>query len=106
MSGSGEQWPSILPNTHKGIEQSLHPTQKYLLNKRLEKLNNPVSVNIFKQLSKTDTEAKITDSFRRWRDGSWGASTCCANLTTCARIPRIYIKAVHGSASVYNSSTP
>lgn len=46
-------------NAHKRIEQSLYSTRQYLLqnaNKCIETLDNPLSVNICKQLKKANTE--------------------------------------------------
>lgn len=50
---------SMLLNAHKRIEQSLFSTRQYLLqnaNKCIETPDNPLSVNICKQLKKANTE--------------------------------------------------
>lgn len=49
----------MLLNAHKQIEQSLYSTRQYLLqnaNKCIEALDNPLSVNIYKQLKKANIE--------------------------------------------------
>lgn len=96
----GWHWASYggILNHHKcGVEAkhgSLTPTNgssnHYTLqndNKCIETLDNPLLVNICKQLSKADTEEQIKGGFRRWRDGSVGKSTCCETFQSAFGSP-------------------